>query len=56
MAGFIKGISSYILGKFYLRLQRQYENKKIPKELQTKVKAAFKVIQLKQSQTNEFGF
>ena len=29
---FVKGISEYILGKFYLRLKRQHEDK-IPKVL-----------------------
>jgi len=40
---FIKGISEYVLGKFYLRLKRQYEDK-IPKELLQKLKAIFAVI------------
>ena len=48
---FIKGISEYILGKFYMRIKRQYEDK-IPAELLKKLKAAFSVI--KQRQISDF--
>lgn len=45
---FIKGISEYVLGKFYLRLKRQHEDK-IPKELLKKLKAVFAVIKSRQT-------
>lgn len=44
---FVKGISAFVLGKFYLRLKREHE--KLPRQLAAKVKAAFSVIEKRQS-------
>ena len=43
---FVKGLSEFILGKFYLSLQKQYQKigSKIPHDLKKKLKAVFKVI------------
>ena len=40
----IKGLSQFILGKFYKRLQKQYSETKMPKALSVKIKAIFNVI------------
>ena len=53
---FVKGLSEFILGKFYLRLKKSHEKDggKIPKELQKKLKTVFKVIKENQKGDDMF--
>ena len=41
---FVKGLTEFILGKFYKRMQKQYSSSKMPKKIQVKIKAIFNVI------------
>ena len=44
---FVKGLSQFILGRFYARLKKKHEE--IPRDLQKKLKSVFKVINLAQT-------
>lgn len=44
---FVKGLSSFMLGKFYTRLKKKHDGE-LPREVAHKVKAVFKVIKLAQ--------
>lgn len=49
-ADFGKGLSHYLLTKFYLRIKNKYKKKgekKLPPALETKIKAAFDIIKKK---------
>jgi hypothetical protein len=46
LASFIKGMSGFVLGKFYLRMKKQHSSDgRMPRDLQQKIKAAFSVVE-----------
>jgi hypothetical protein len=43
-ADFRKGLSEYLLTKFYLKKKQEFEGQKMPEDLSVKIKATFDVI------------